>query len=82
MAVLDVDFGNGTSLAVADELTKLGVPFVFSTDHGDTVMMSQKLRDVPVVRRPYTADSHKAALECRGAKRADGARGGKIRVAW
>lgn len=62
LAVLDVNLGSSNSLAVADELARLGVPFVFATGYGDSVMIPKNHRDVPIVRKPYTAESMKQAL--------------------
>ena len=61
-AVLDVNLGIGNSIPVAEELVRQGVPFVFATGYGDSVMIPEKLRGVPMVRKPYTADSLKSAL--------------------
>lgn len=69
MAVLDVNLGSGNSLVVADELMQAGVPFVFATGYGDSVMIPEKLRDVPIIRKPYTAESLKIALDRVAAKR-------------
>lgn len=63
MAILDVTLSSGTSLVVAEELAKRGVPFVFATGYGDSVMIPEKLREVPIVRKPYSAEALKSALE-------------------
>jgi len=54
-AVLDFNLGEETSAAVADDLAGLGVPFVFATGYGDSVMIPDRFRDVPVVRKPVSA---------------------------
>lgn len=56
-AVLDFSLGEGTSIAVADHLAAMGVPFIFATGYGDTVMIPERLRDVPVVRKPASLTS-------------------------
>lgn len=56
-AILDVNLGATTALGVADELKRLGVPFIFATGYGDTVMIPAAMRNVPIVRKPYTSDA-------------------------
>ena len=63
MAVLDVNLGTGNSIVIADELAQRGVPFVFATGYGDSIMIPDKLSHIPVVRKPYTTEALKAALE-------------------
>lgn len=53
LAVLDVNLGDHTSTPVAELLRTLGVPFVFATGYGDTVMIPESLRGTPMVRKPY-----------------------------
>jgi len=53
VAVLDVNLGAGTSLAVADRLAELGAPFIFATGYGDGSMIGERHAHVPVVRKPY-----------------------------
>lgn len=55
VAVLDVNLGQGTSVPVAEELARRGVPFVFATGYGEGVELPGDFRAVPVVRKPYTA---------------------------
>ncbi|MCU0127311.1 hypothetical protein N8H41_25510, partial [Pseudomonas vlassakiae] len=49
-AILDINLGTGTSLCVADELVRRGVPFVFATGYGDSVSIAQHLQHVAVIR--------------------------------
>lgn len=61
-AMLDVNLGGEKSYPVADALTLLGIPFVFSTgynDHGDR----PDLEDRPVLRKPYTRGALIAVFE-------------------
>ncbi|MDP3495684.1 MAG: HWE histidine kinase domain-containing protein [Hyphomonadaceae bacterium] len=53
LAVLDVNLGDHTSASVAELLRDLGVPFMFATGYGDTLMVPESMRSVPVVRKPY-----------------------------
>jgi CheY-like chemotaxis protein len=57
VAVLDFNLGEETSERVADHLVAMGVPFIFSTGYGDSVMIPERFRDVPVVRKPASAAS-------------------------
>ncbi|WP_149739376.1 HWE histidine kinase domain-containing protein [Rhizobium sp. RU20A] len=62
VAVLDVNLGTGTSLPVAEELFRRGVPFVFATGYGETGIIPQGFGPVPIVRKPYDRDALLAAL--------------------
>jgi light-regulated signal transduction histidine kinase (bacteriophytochrome)/CheY-like chemotaxis protein len=57
IAILDVNLGTETSASVADELTRLGVPFTFATGYGDRSVLPDRFASVPVVRKPYEAAS-------------------------
>ena len=61
-AVLDFNLGEGTSEQVADHLIAMGVPFVFATGYGDSVMITEHLRAVPVVRKSASAASLTAQI--------------------
>ena len=61
-AILDFNLGEGTSEAVADHLVAIGVPFVFATGYGDSIMIPDHLRSVPVVRKPASMTSFAAQL--------------------
>jgi light-regulated signal transduction histidine kinase (bacteriophytochrome)/CheY-like chemotaxis protein len=51
-AVLDFNLGGETAESIADYLVAIGVPFVFVTGYGDSVMIPQRFRHLPVVRKP------------------------------
>lgn len=61
-AVLDFNLGEATSADVADHLEALGVPFVFATGYGDSVMIPERHRAVPVVRKPASSAGLSAKL--------------------
>lgn len=61
-AILDFNLGEGTSEPVADHLAAMGVPFVFATGYGDSIMIPDHLRTVPVVRKPASMASVAAQL--------------------
>lgn len=56
-AVLDFNLGEGSSQDVAERLARMGVPFVFATGYGDSVMIPEALHSVPMVRKPASAGS-------------------------
>jgi DNA-binding NtrC family response regulator len=56
-AVLDVNLGQGTSVPVAEELVRRGIPFVFATGYGEGTELPGDFPGVPVVRKPYTGFS-------------------------
>jgi light-regulated signal transduction histidine kinase (bacteriophytochrome)/CheY-like chemotaxis protein len=62
LAVLDVNLGDHTSAPVAEMLRSQGVPFVFATGYGDSVMIPDSLKSVPVVRKPYGDATLAAAI--------------------
>lgn len=57
VAVLDVNLGTGTSIAVAEELVRRNIPFMFATGYGDSISIPGHLKHAPVVRKPYDAAS-------------------------
>jgi light-regulated signal transduction histidine kinase (bacteriophytochrome) len=56
MAVLDVNLGKETSVPLADQLTRGNVPFVFATAYNDHIMIPERFRSIPVVRKPASDD--------------------------
>jgi light-regulated signal transduction histidine kinase (bacteriophytochrome) len=62
LAVLDVNLGDHTSAPIAQLLRERGVPFIFATGYGDTLMIPESMRNTPIVRKPYTAAVLAAAL--------------------
>ena len=61
-AVLDINLGAETSIPVAEELTELGVPFVFASGYGEQTQLGDRFGDVPVVAKPYGPNEVAAAL--------------------
>jgi light-regulated signal transduction histidine kinase (bacteriophytochrome) len=57
VAILDVNLGAGTSLAVARELVGRNIPFLFATGYGNNEMIPPDFSWVPVIRKPYDAAS-------------------------
>ena len=56
VGVLDINLGNETSVAVADRLRELGIPFVFATGYGEAAAVPERFADVPVLKKPYGSD--------------------------
>ncbi|NEU11123.1 GAF domain-containing protein [Methylobacterium sp. BTF04] len=56
-ALLDVNLGSETSVPVARRLAALGTPFAFATGYGESFRIPPELGDVPMIKKPYTADS-------------------------
>ncbi|NIF28254.1 GAF domain-containing protein [Pantoea sp. Tr-811] len=62
-AILDINLGTGTSISVADELLRRGIPFLFATGYGDSVSIPEHLRQVSVIRKPYDANAILTSLQ-------------------
>ncbi|WP_375261684.1 HWE histidine kinase domain-containing protein [Palleronia sp.] len=62
LAVLDVNLGTETSVAVAETLASKGVPFVLATGYGGAGGILDTFPDAPVVKKPYTQADFSAAL--------------------
>lgn len=60
VALLDVNLDGTKSFAIADVLAAQGVPFVFATGYGQSVL--DAYRDRPVLTKPFRIASIKAAL--------------------
>ncbi|WP_060481016.1 HWE histidine kinase domain-containing protein [Pseudomonas sp. NBRC 111119] len=62
-AILDVNLGRSTSISVADELTRRGIPFLFATGYGDGISIPAHLKHIPVTRKPYDTSTILANLQ-------------------
>ncbi|WP_136684590.1 HWE histidine kinase domain-containing protein [Falsirhodobacter xinxiangensis] len=62
LAMLDVNLGRETSVPVAEELHRRGIPFVFATGYDERSALPEGLRHVPVVRKPYEVENLLEAL--------------------
>jgi light-regulated signal transduction histidine kinase (bacteriophytochrome)/CheY-like chemotaxis protein len=63
VAVLDFNLGGETSENIADRLLGQRIPFVFSTGYGDNVMIPERFRHVPVVRKPVNGTTLALQIE-------------------
>ena len=55
-AILDFNLGDHTSAAIADDLMALGVPFIFATGYGDSVMIPERFHGVPIRHKPLNSN--------------------------
>ncbi|MDI6025675.1 HWE histidine kinase domain-containing protein [Corticibacterium sp. UT-5YL-CI-8] len=62
VAVLDFNLGQGTSIPVAQDLTRRGIPFLFATGYGDGSVIPAEFSAVPIVRKPYDGETLLAAI--------------------
>lgn len=63
LAVLDINLGEETSLAVADRLRAEGIPYVFASGYGDQLDLPADHAGRPTVRKPYTLASLARTLQ-------------------
>lgn len=61
-AVLDVNLGSAMSWPIGIRLRELGVPHIFATGYGDTIVRPAEHRDTPTVTKPSTRDSLSRAI--------------------
>ena len=61
-ALLDVGLRDETSLAVADRLAALGVPFAFLTGYGARAMPLPRFADRPKIEKPFAPPELEAVL--------------------
>lgn len=69
--VLDVNLGSGTSLSVADDLVRRGIPFIFATGYADRAIIPERFAKIPTVRKPYDAKGLCEAIHAALARKAD-----------
>lgn len=56
-ALLDVNLGHESSFPIADVLLERKIPFVFATGYGTNIDFPERFQNVPVVSKPYAADT-------------------------
>ncbi|HBF31543.1 HWE histidine kinase domain-containing protein [Rhizobium sp.] len=56
IAVLDINLGNHTSVPVAEELHRRGIPFLFATGYAELSIIPPMFSDVAIINKPYDAD--------------------------
>jgi CheY-like chemotaxis protein len=57
LALLDFNLGDETSEKVADRLMELAVPFLFVTGYGDSLVIPDRFRGIPIASKPVTKAS-------------------------
>ena len=62
IAVLDVNLGSETSIAVADRLRDAGVPYLFATGYGEQLNLPAEHEGVGILQKPYTSAALLRAL--------------------
>lgn len=63
VALLDINLGPETSLPLADELKRLGVPYLFMTGYGDQLDLADRHRAVPRITKPIDREQLVEAVE-------------------
>ncbi len=63
VALLDINLGPETSLPLADELKRLGVPYLFMTGYGDRLDLGDRHRAVPRITKPIDRERLVEAVE-------------------
>jgi light-regulated signal transduction histidine kinase (bacteriophytochrome) len=63
VALLDLHVGRETSLVVAEELARQGIPYVFAFGPGEQLALPPEHRDDNVIAKPYDADAVAIALK-------------------
>jgi light-regulated signal transduction histidine kinase (bacteriophytochrome)/CheY-like chemotaxis protein len=61
-ALLDVNLGVETSFEIGEVLAKRNIRFAFATGYGEQVAFPAPFADVPRLRKPYAAETLRAAL--------------------
>jgi len=63
VGLIDVQVGTATSMPLAVELKRRGVPFAFATGYADFHMIAEELRDVPMITKPYKEDDLRKTVQ-------------------
>jgi len=62
IALLDINLGNENSAPVAQRLTEIGKPFIFTTGYGENSAILEGFPGTPVVAKPYRREDVERAL--------------------
>nr|WP_256127010.1 HWE histidine kinase domain-containing protein [Ameyamaea chiangmaiensis] len=62
VGVLDFNLNDDTSAVIGDLLVAMNIPFVFATGYGDNVMIPERFRHIPVVRKPVVLNALSAQI--------------------
>lgn len=61
VGLLDVNLKGETSMAIADRLSEAGIPYLFATGYGAS-MVAERHRGAPVLAKPFAVAELAAAL--------------------
>ena len=61
VAILDLNLDGQRSYGVADALTERGIPYLFSTGYGLSVL-EERYRNSPMLKKPFQPEDLEAAL--------------------
>jgi CheY-like chemotaxis protein len=61
-AILDVNLGRDSAVAVAEALAAASIPFVFTTGYTNLSALSPAFKDRPVLNKPYQPQALRDAL--------------------
>jgi DNA-binding response OmpR family regulator len=61
-AVVDIDLGNAQAFPIADLLLRQGIPFLFSTGHARSDVISARYSHIPVLTKPTLPQAMIAGL--------------------
>lgn len=70
VAILDINLGDQTSLPLAEELSSLGIPFIFATGYGEQSRLPAGLEQIPIVQKPYQTSALAMAIDRIGEQQA------------
>ena len=62
VAVLDINLGRGTSMPVADELAKRGIPLIFASGYNKSTSIPERFCHVRIVGKPYSTGALAGAI--------------------
>lgn len=62
VGILDINLGSDTSIPVAHEFLRRGIPFMFATGYADGIMIPPEFSHVPVIHKPYDEDALLASI--------------------
>lgn len=62
LAILDVNLAGSRSFPVADVLAERGIPFLFASGYGESIL-PERYAHVPLVAKPYGRPELEAALD-------------------
>jgi CheY-like chemotaxis protein len=61
-AILDVNLNGQVTYSVAEVLLRRGIPFVFATGYGSSVL-DERFRNIPTLQKPFQSGELARALE-------------------